>query len=348
MGPALWQPLLVFAIAAAVTWLLDRVLLDWFRRQQITASIRSDGPATHQAKAKTPALGGAAFPPGFLAGLIAGAVMLSANRQLELGSPERRGILAVLLLVVIGMFFLGFADDYLKVIRKSSTGLKARYRLPVQLMLGLLIGWVAVRLQPFPHPVPLPGLDIALLPSMLLIGWSTLFFAGTVNAVNFTDGLDTLLAGTGMIALIVLGGLCYGWFTQWVPLDPLLGHAAFAGAGALAGFYPHNRHPAKLFMGDGGAYFIGALFAALLVLQGLTFVGLLLGGVFYLELLSVMGQVAVFRASGGKRRLLPMAPLHHAFEVKGWPEERVVALFWGMGLASAVLAIIAARSVTGV
>ncbi|MCG3151578.1 MAG: Phospho-N-acetylmuramoyl-pentapeptide-transferase [bacterium] len=330
---------MILLAAAIVTWLTDGWLLQWLTRQQVRAQIRTDGPATHQAKAKTPALGGAVFPLGWLAGLLVGVGFLLAEDRTYFSATPHRITLALLLLVNTAAFGIGFADDWLKVAQKSSTGLKARFRLPLQLLAGLLLGWVASMLagDAVRHFLPIPGLQWALLPSMALVGWLTLYFAGTLNAVNFTDGLDTLLAGTGTIALLIVGILSYGWVARWVPMDPLLGHAAFAGAGVLLGFYPHNRHPAKLFMGDGGAYFIGGLLASITALQGTSFCFLVIGAVFYLELLSVILQVSVFRLTKGQRRLFPMAPLHHALEVKGWKEQDVVSLFWGISLGAGLL-----------
>ncbi|MEO7994422.1 MAG: phospho-N-acetylmuramoyl-pentapeptide-transferase [bacterium] len=336
-----WHPLVVLVLAATGSWALDRWLLDWLKQQQIRSSIRKDGPATHQAKAKTPALGGIAFPPAFLLATVVGIVLSKQAGLVDLASPRTHLAIALLLFITTIAFLTGFADDYLKVIKKSSEGLQARYRFPIQLLLGILLGW-AMTLPgwgEYGQRVPWFGVDPVLLPSVLLIVWTTLFFAGTVNAVNFTDGLDTLLAGTGFTALLVLAGLSYGWFGTWVTPEPWLGHAALAGAGTLLGFYPHNRHPATLFMGDGGAYFLGALMATIAVLQGTPFLFLWIGLVFYIEVGSVILQVASFRLSKGKRRLFPMAPIHHAFEVKGWPEERVVSLFWFVGLAAAVLGI---------
>ena len=343
----LWEPLVVVLVAALATYGLDRWLLDWFLKQKIQSSIRKDGPATHQSKAKTPALGGAAFPLGFFLALLVIAPWLGKDGDLDLHDPRQLVTIALLAFIVAMSFLLGFADDYLKVIRKSSEGLKARYRFPVQLLLGLLLGYAVsktvgasyMQFLPIPHHEPM-GLKA----SWLLVLWTMLFFSATLNGVNFTDGLDTLLAGTALPALVVLAGLSYGWFGEAVQPNILLGHAALAGAGTLLGFYPLNRHPAKLFMGDGGAYFLAALMATIAVLQGSVFLFFLIGLVFFLELVSVMIQVTVFRLTGGRRRVFPMAPLHHSFEVKGWPEERVVSLFWGIALLSAILSIALARS----
>lgn len=337
----LWQPISILVIAALLTYVGDRWLLGWLKKEAMTAQIRKDGPESHQAKAKTPALGGAMFPLSWLGGLLVGVVYLRLGDPQWLASPEQRLTLAVLLFIPTGSFLLGFADDWLKVAKKSSEGLKARYRFPVQLLLGLILGFAANTLAgaEVRHFLPIPGVAWALLPSMALIAWITFYFAGTLNAVNFTDGLDTLLAGTGMMALVIVGMVSYGWMARWIVADPLLGHAAFAAAGALLGFYPLNRHPAQLFMGDGGAYFIGAVMATITALQGSTFCFLVIGAVFYIELLSVILQVATFRLTKGKRRLFPMAPIHHAFEVKQWKEQDVVSLFWGAGLIAGLLGL---------
>ncbi|HYE77278.1 MAG TPA: phospho-N-acetylmuramoyl-pentapeptide-transferase [bacterium] len=335
-----WHPPVVFAVAALVTYGLDLWLLQWFRDQRVGSAIRKQGPETHQAKAKTPALGGAAFPVAYLLAMLVAVALLAGQGVLDLRSPGPLVGLALLLFLPTASFLIGFADDYAKVTKKSSEGLKARYKFPLQLLLGAILAYAVLRTYGNAYGMVLPFPDMALRMSLLLLLFVVLYFSGTINAVNFTDGLDGLLAGTGTVALLVVAGLGYGWFPgQPAPIDPLVGHAALAGAGTLAGFYPLNRHPAKLFMGDGGAYFIGGLMATVTVLQGTPFLFLIIGAVFYLEILSVMLQVAVFRATKGKRRLFPMTPLHHSFEVKGWPEERVVALFWFAGLLFAVLGI---------
>lgn len=339
-----WHPIAIFLLAAATTYGIDRWLLDWFRQRKIKSSIRTQGPETHQVKASTPAMGGAAFPIGYLLALILATMLVLRTGMMDLREPRQLVALALLLFLPTASFLIGFLDDYSKVSKKSSEGLKARYKLPLQLLLGGILAYAIHRAYGTAYSQVLPFPDAALMMSTVLLLFTTLYFSATINAVNFTDGLDGLLAGTGIVALIVVAGMSYKWFGGPAPGDPLIGHAALAGAGVLAGFYPLNRHPAQLFMGDGGAYFIGALLATVTVLQGTPFLFLLIGAVFYLELLSVMLQVTVFKLTKGKKRLFPMTPLHHSFEVKGWPEEQVVSTFWFAALVFGVLGILLARA----
>ncbi len=314
MNRLMWSVPLVGAVAAA---LLGPLVIPLLRRLRLGQQVRTDGPATHLVKAGTPTMGGLIILGGM-------AVALGFSGQ---GGP--RLALALGLTCVLGV--LGFADDFLKVVLKRPLGLKARHKLAVQavagLALGLAVAWLpdrgtAVRLPFVGHRVEL-GTFYAPFVALLVIG--------TANAVNLTDGLDGLAAG-----LMTLAMLAYSLLARALEHPDLLAFC-LATAGACAGFLVHNRYPARVIMGDTGAMALGGALAAAAVLTRTELVLPIIGGVFVVEALSVMAQVASFRLTG--RRVLRMCPLHHHFELGGWPETRVVKAFWVAGLALAVLGL---------
>ena len=267
--------------------------------------VRDDGPASHRVKGGTPTMGGIAF--------------VTVTLAIAWSVGPRGGDLVAISLLFAASALLGLGDDTVALTRKrarhrgedsasvgAATGLFARWRLLGQATFALAFGAYAV--QAGHGPLGVAWLDVAFLAFVVV---------GSVNAFNFTDGLDGLAAGvTAIILLLFLG-------------SPL----AAALLGALLGFLWYNAHPARVFMGGAGSEALGAAVAGLAILGGavwwLPFVALLP----VLEVVSVIVQVTYFRATGGER-LLKMAPLHHHFELSGWPETRVVLRFW---LVTAVL-----------
>lgn len=285
--------------AAVLGLLATGVFVQLAHRWGWGKAVRADGPETHRAKGGTPTMGGI----GFVA--VALAVAWTVG--------PRGGDLVAISLLFAASALLGLGDDMVALTRKrarhrgedpeavgAATGLFARWRLLGQAAFALAFGAYAV--QAGHGPFGVPWLDIVFL---------GLVVVGSVNAFNFTDGLDGLAAGiTAIILLLFLG-------------SPL----AAALLGALLGFLWYNAHPARVFMGGVGSEALGAAVAGLAILGGavwwLPFVALLP----VLEVISVIVQVIYFRATGGER-LLRMAPLHHHFELSGWPETRIVLRFW--------------------
>lgn len=302
-----------FTSACLLTILVGGPLIHWlscFKGQVI----REDAPLRHRQKAGTPTMGGLFFlPVGFLVALLFG------------GLP-------VLPLILLGgaFFLLGFLDDYLSLKRGKNLGLKARQKLAGQILASFLFSlwcWKTLRID---H-LWLPAWGSLVLDwGYLLLG--TIYITALSNAVNLTDGLDGLAAGLSAIAFATLGAL-------GVSRSPDYGAGAlitsWAIAGACLGFLYFNGHPAQVFMGDTGSLALGAVFAGITILTGTEIPGLVIGGVFVIEMLSVILQVISFKTLG--KRLFKMSPIHHHFELVGWEENRVVTRFWIAGCFFAAL-----------
>lgn len=280
-------------------------------------TVRSDGPATHLAKAGTPTMGGLVFVP------------VVAVIALVLGGTGPYIWLA--LAVTIGHSLLGLADDFLKVALRRPLGLKARYKLLVQIGLAILLGWGASSLLNLGTEVAIPFTRVSLDLGVFYIPFIIVLVLGVTNAVNFTDGADGLAAG-----MVLATAAAYG-LVAWAAGAAVLGVFAFAVAGACLGFLIHNYHPARVIMGDTGSLALGGALAALAVLTRTELWLVLIGGLYVAEVLSVIIQVASFRLTG--RRVFRMAPLHHHFEVSGWPEIRVTLVFWLVNLALAAVGL---------
>ena len=302
------------------------IVIPLLRRLKVRQVIRSQGPARHQVKAGTPTMGGVLFVTASLAAALAFA-------------PERPPRLWYLAALVAWFAALGFIDDYLKVVRRRSLGLRARSKVAGQVAAGLAF-YLAVTCDGLPTAITVPGLT----PAWELGPWYAalvvLVLMGAANAVNLTDGLDGLAAGSSVVALsfYLLVALARGQLELAV--------FAAALAAALAAFLFYNAHPAQVIMGDVGSLAIGAALGGVAILTKTELLLPIVGGLFVLEALSVIMQVAYFRLTGG-RRLLRMSPLHHHFELSGWSEQRVVTAFWALSVLFAALGLISLRGFGG-
>jgi phospho-N-acetylmuramoyl-pentapeptide-transferase len=268
--------------------------------------------ALHASKSGTPSMGGLIIFAGWFA--------VVALR----GDVENRNV-QIAVVTTLAFAGLGAADDLVKA-RGKKRGLSARVKLAAQLLIGL-----AAATMIYPQPDPLAGYGIHW---ALFVPLAAVFMAGMSNAVNVSDGLDGLAAGCGALAAGTLAAAAlFGTRGAGSPAEHT-GLMAATLTGALAGFLRFNRHPARVFMGDTGSLPLGGLLALLALDLGHVWLLLLIGGVFFAELGSVVIQVAWFRRTG--RRVLRCAPLHHHFEFLGWPEAAIVRRFW---IASAVLAL---------
>ncbi len=288
-------------------------------RLQYGQQIREDGPAGHSVKAGTPTMGGLVFIPA----AIVAAILLAGL------SPA----LYAVLLVTIGCALIGFLDDYGKIAHGRSLGLKARSKLGAEVVLTGLLVLALYRFGLYSTAILVPfvnmEIDLGLFHPLFIF----LVISGTSNSVNLTDGLDGLAAGTSVIGFSAFAAIA------WQAGLPEVAVFCAALAGGCLGFLVYNRYPARLFMGDVGSLALGGAFAAIAVVTGTELFLILVGGVFVIEALSVIIQVASFRLTG--RRVLLMSPLHHHFEMKGWPERKVVALFWAAAIGFALLGILA-------
>ena len=314
------QAMIAFAIALAVVLISGPLLIPYLTRLKVGQVIRDDGPERHLSKAGTPTMGGLMLIPGICAGVLA----ISGSNQYALA------VMAVMLLHAA----IGFRDDYLKVVLKRSLGLKARHKLLLQLAIGLMftvfLAWFSDRGTALLIPFTGQWLELSYWYYLLVI----LVILATSNTVNLTDGLDGLVSGVTIMVALAYGVIAWQW-----PNEPAYGLAAFslAIAGGCLGFLYYNRFPARVFMGDTGSMALGGAVAAIAILTRTELFLLIIGGVYVLEGLSDIIQVAYFKKTG--RRVFKMAPLHHHFELMGWKETRVVKVFWMLsaGLAGSGL-----------
>ena len=272
-----------------------------------------------------------------------------------LWAPLDNKFVALALFTIVVLGGLGLVDDYLKVTRKRSDGVSARAKLAVQLMVGVTVGGCLI-MDPETHEqacsLAVPFLKAPLVDNL---GWFALaFFAlvlvGSSNAVNLTDGLDGLAAGCSAIVASVLGIFSYVSGTPklanylLLPLTPGAQElAVFCGAiiGATTGFLWYNCHPAKVFMGDTGSLALGGAMGTVAICVNQELLLVVAGGIFVMEALSVMLQVASFKLRG--KRIFAMAPIHHHFELMGWSETAVVVRFWILGVFFAALSLLSLK-----
>ncbi len=347
--------------AMLISFLFGGKIIASLRRRQIGQEVREDGPKSHLSKQGTPTMGG----------LI---ILVSILIPVLLWGGLDSTALLVVLVSTVWMGLIGLLDDYLKVVKHSSKGLIGRYKLAGQILLGLIIGIWLFLTPPQPQsegvsPDLIPGvrtvdinsgdseitifssettvpfvksvrLDLGILYILLVI----LVLTGTSNAVNLTDGLDGLATGVSLISILAFGALAYflghANFASYLQFSHLPGVGevfVFAGAaaGACLGFLWYNANPAEVFMGDTGSLALGGAIGSMAVVTRNELLLALVGGVFVAEALSVMIQVSHFRKTG--RRVFRMAPIHHHFELLGWPESKVVVRFW---IIAAILALL--------
>ena len=319
--------------ALLISFIFGPWLIATLQRMQIGQSIRKVGPESHFVKEGTPTMGGA---------LILLAIILPTLLWADLTNLY----IWVTLLVTAGYGAIGFTDDYLKVVRKNSDGISARQKMFWQLLIALIAalllyqsGMVETHLSlPFFKNVT-PELGIFYIPFAMLV------MVGASNAVNLTDGLDGLAIGPMIIAAGTF--LLLAYLAGNAKLSAYLQITGIPGAGELAilcgamvgaglGFLWFNSYPAQVFMGDVGSLALGGALGVMAVITKNEFVLVIVGGIFVIEALSVIVQVISFRYWG--RRVFRMAPIHHHFELKGWPEPKIIVRFW---IISIVLALIA-------
>ena len=305
------------------------------RHYQIGQYIREDGPDEHQKKAGTPTMGGT---------LIIFSIVLAALLWTDLTNYY----IWVVVLLTVGFGIIGFIDDYLMLIKKRNKGLTVRCKFALQCLMALCAG-ISLYLHPdFPTYVTIPFFK-NFSPDL---GFGYIFFAalvivGTSNAVNLTDGLDGLASGsitiagvTYMVFAYAAGHASISAYLQITPVSGCGEIAIFSGilAGASLGFLWFNAYPAEVFMGDVGSLSMGAALGVVAVITKQEILLIIIGGLFVVEALSVIFQVGYFKMTKG-RRIFRMAPLHHHFELKGWPEPKVIIRFWIIAIALALISL---------
>lgn len=341
------------AAAAAVTalivafWVGPRIIAK-LRELQIAESAKHEAPKTHLTKAGTPTMGG----------LI---ILLALLVPTLLWADIKNGYVVLIILVTVGLGIVGFLDDYLKVVKKKTKGLIEEYKLIGQIVIGLIIGctiyffpgWIDMDLWRLKSSTTVPffkNLELDL--GVFYIPMVVFIITATSNAVNLTDGLDGLAAGTVGIVALTLAVISYisghAELSQYLTIPFLRGNGELsiycaALVGASLGFLWFNAYPAQVFMGDTGSLALGGALGALCVLIKKELLLPTLGGVFLMEALSVILQRYYFkytrRKYGEGRRVFRMAPLHHHFEMMGWPEPKIVTRFYIIAILLMILSL---------
>lgn len=310
------------AISLAVSLVGTRILIGWMQRHGIGQPIRAEGPKQHLAKAGTPTMGGI----GIVVAATCGYVVAHVRPGLVF---TRSGMFVMFLVIASGT--VGFVDDWIKAANERNLGLSKSAKFG-----GLFLAAIGFTLLTLNLSAPHLELSFTRWNSInwtmspwLWVIWALLLILGTTNAVNLTDGLDGLASGAAIQAFIAYAIICFWQFrypVYDVPHALDLAVVAVAMAGALAGFLWWNAAPAQIFMGDTGSLAIGAGLAGLALLSNTQLLLVIIGGLFVFETLSVILQVGSFRLFG--RRIFRMAPVHHHYEQKGWPETTVIIRFW--------------------
>lgn len=312
--------LLTLIISFGVAVMFSPLFIPFLKRLKFGQSIREEGPESHQKKSGTPTMGGIIFVLAILVTVVG--VTISTNHM----TPE----IILLLIVTVGYGLVGFVDDYIKVVKKHNLGLTSKQKLVGQLIIAIIF-YLGLLQIGFSTEIAIPATSYSIDIGFLYLPLIIVMLVGASNAVNLTDGLDGLLAGTGAIAFGAFAVLA--WSAGY--LEVSLFSAAVVGA--VLGFLVFNAHPAKVFMGDTGSLALGGAITGIAILSKMELMLILVGGVFVIETLSVIIQVISFKTRG--KRVFKMSPLHHHYELSGWSEWRVVVTFWLVGMVFAIAAI---------
>jgi len=335
------------ALAAITALLISMILgpriIRMLQKNQLCEEIRNDGPESHLAKKGTPTMGG----------LI---ILASITIALLLWANMTNVYIILIAVATLAMGLVGFIDDYLKSIKKVKRGLVSKYKLFGQITLGLIIG-ATIYFHPFfdglhsNTSVPFfKNLEIDF--GLLYIPIIVFVITGASNAVNLTDGLDGLAAGLAGIAFLAFAVMTYVTgninFSDYLNIIYLPGSEeltvfCMAVLGAAIGFLWYNTHPAQVFMGDTGSLALGSALGTVAILIKKELLLIFIGGVFIVEVVSVIIQTTYFKYTrkkyGAGKRIFKMAPLHHHFELQGWHESKVVVRFWIIGILLALLSL---------
>ncbi|MEI4831123.1 MULTISPECIES: phospho-N-acetylmuramoyl-pentapeptide-transferase [Bacillus] len=311
--------LITVGVAFLISVALSPIFIPFLRRLKFGQSIRDEGPKSHQKKSGTPTMGGIVI---FISVMITSIIMMFKFQK----SAETY----LLLLVTFGYGLIGFLDDYIKVVKKRNLGLTSKQKLIGQFIIAVAF-FIIAKGQGFDTHLNIPGTEIKFDLHWAYFVLVLFMLIGASNAVNLTDGLDGLLAGTAAIAFGAYSIIAFAHEQYTIAIF------CMAVVGAVLGFLVFNAHPAKVFMGDTGSLALGGALAAVSILTKTELLLVIIGGMFVIETLSVIIQVVSFKTRG--KRVFKMSPLHHHYELCGWSEWRVVVTFWSVGLLFAVLGI---------
>ncbi|HLE10222.1 MAG: phospho-N-acetylmuramoyl-pentapeptide-transferase [Bdellovibrionales bacterium RIFOXYD12_FULL_39_22] len=322
----------MLAIVISIFW--GKRFIAFMKRKQFGQVIRTDGPETHFKKAGTPTMGGVV-----ILGTIFSTTAICGN---FLSLP-----VLMTLFVAISLFILGYIDDYLKVLKKNTNGISARGKLAWQILTAAIFAIVLIQNDVIDTALYLPfykGPFIDM--KYLAIPFIIFVIVGSSNAVNLTDGLDGLAIGPIITSAASLGLLAYvGGHREiasylFIPYVENVGEllvVAAATIGAGVGFLWYNSYPAEVFMGDVGSLSLGGILASIAIATRNEVLFVIIGGIFVVEAVSVILQVGSYKLR--QKRIFKMAPIHHHFELKGWPETKVIVRFWIISIFLAIFAI---------
>lgn len=310
--------LITILVAFVITAILGPIFIPFLRRLKAGQSIREDGPQAHLVKAGTPTMGGIM--------IILSVIITCISMTISQGVGSE---MAILLISFVLCGLIGFCDDFIKVVKKRNLGLTAIQKLVFQIVIAVILAVYQSRVSTFGTSIYVPIVKDYIDLGWLYIPFVAFVLVAMVNAVNLTDGLDGLASGCTVIAALFLAimGSGMGYTSSTV--------FSAAVAGACLGFLLFNRYPAKVFMGDTGSLALGGALAAAAVMMNIELILPVAGGVFVAEVLSVIIQVVSYKTR--KKRVFRMAPLHHHFELGGWKETKVVAVFWTVTLLLCIL-----------
>ncbi len=324
--------ILAFGIAFFVAALIGSALVPFLRKIKAGQAIREDGPKWHASKAGTPTMGGIIFICGVTA------ACLSAGWS-EMARGEYGHIFVLIFALIFGA--IGFLDDYEKLRKKQNLGLKASQKFLLQLVVAVAFVFLLRRFGYLTPNLYIPFWNVTVpIPEVVYFVLAAFIIVGCVNAVNLTDGVDGLAAGTSLPVMLCYAAVAFKWGQAYLSL----GIFASGMLGGLLGFLIYNFNPAKIFMGDTGSLFLGGAVCALAFAMDMPLVLVPLGFVFIVETLSDIIQVGYFKLSHGKR-VFKMAPFHHHLEMGGWTgkkwkEKELFFLFTGVSLLFAILSFI--------
>lgn len=310
-----------FGASLLVTLVAMPILIPFLHKIKFGQVEREEGLASHKAKGGTPTMGGMIF-------VLVPVVLTLILRPQSIMNAE----MMIVILAYLGYSLIGFVDDFIIVVRKNNEGLKPKYKFALQSILAVIFYFIYQSIAA--TTLYIPVLNITWEMGFLYFVLIFIMFTAESNAVNFTDGLDGLCAGTSMIAFFPY--IIFALLQEKQDLALFL----LAVCGSLLGYLKYNLHPAKIFMGDTGSLALGGLLAASAMILKQELLLVLIGGVFLAEMLSVVIQVTYYKRT--KKRIFKMAPLHHHFELSGFKETQVVIMFWSAGLVCAMTGLVLA------
>jgi phospho-N-acetylmuramoyl-pentapeptide-transferase len=321
--------------ALFISLFLGPKLIAWLKKEKLGQEIRKDGPESHQVKSGTPTMGGIL-------------IIFSIVVSVLLWQDIKNLFTWVSLFSVVGFGVIGFVDDYLKVYKKNSAGLQAKFKFIAQILLStVIVTFIYVNSTEVTTLLYIPFFKYPVIDlSFFYIPFGVLLLVGTSNAVNLTDGLDGLAIGLVLMTGIAFAILTYlsgrADYADYLQIPYIVGSGeltilSLAIVGASVGFLWFNCHPAEIMMGDTGSLSLGGLLGVIALLIKKEILLIFVGGVFVLEALSVIIQVVSYKTR--KKRVFKMAPLHHHYELNGWNETKVVTRFWILGGLFVILSL---------